>query len=59
LDNAGVFFRNSEGKDISQISLNANTVSDEFSYTANDHRTLRRIIISAAAGAFDYNVTCS
>jgi len=59
LDNTGAPFTDSQGNKLNAIQLNANSVSDEFSFTAQGHKPLRIIMVSAPSGAFEHNVTCS
>jgi hypothetical protein len=61
LDNGGTLciFKDSQGNKLNAIELKANSISDEFSCTAPDHRDLRIIMVSSPAGSIDEIVTCS
>ena len=59
LDDTPTDFKDSSGNKLNSISLSAGTMSDEFSYTAADHKNPRKITVSSPAGAIDQFVTCS
>jgi len=48
----------SSGLVISDYSLNANAVSNEFSYTAPDHKPVRKLLVASPAETLTQNVNC-
>lgn len=59
LDGSGAAFKDSQGNKLNAVSLNANSISDEFSYTTTDHRPTRKIEVAAPSGALERIVECS
>ena len=59
LDGSGAAFKDSQGNKLNAVSLNANSISDEFSYTASDHRPTRKISVASPAGPLERIVECS
>jgi len=59
LDGSGTAFKDSQGNKLNAVSLNANSISDEFSYTASDHRPTRKISVASPAGSLERVVDCS
>jgi len=59
LDDIAASFKDSGGNSLNLISLKAGSTSDEFSYTAADHKPSRKITVSSPAGTIDQTVTCS
>jgi hypothetical protein len=59
LDQAGEPFKTYQGTEINAIRVNANSISDELSYTASDHKDSRTLMVSSPAGTLQQSVTCS
>jgi len=59
LDNTGAAFKDSNGNTINRVSLEANSISDEFSYTTTNHKDTRTITVSTPTGPFEQTVPCS
>lgn len=59
LDNVGAAFKDSQGNKLNAVALNANSISDEFSFTTTDHRPTRKIGVASPAGALERSVDCS
>jgi hypothetical protein len=52
-------FKDPQGNKLNAISLRANSISGEFTYTAPEHLAGRKITVSSPAGVIEKTVTCS
>lgn len=59
LDNSGATFKDPQGNELKNVALNANLISDEFSYTAQDHKDSRTVMVSSPAGTVEQIISCS
>jgi FlaG/FlaF family flagellin (archaellin) len=59
LNGSKIDFTNTTGSKITDTSLKAGTISDEFNYTATDTKNSRIITVSTPAGSIDKAVTCT
>lgn len=59
LDGVGAPFKDSQGNKLNAVSLNANSISDEFSFTTTDHRQMRKISVATPSGTLERVVDCS
>jgi len=59
VDSMGVDFLDANGRKLSSLTVNAGTTTIEFSFTAADHKSSRKITISTPASAYEQTVACS